>query len=162
MRQTSLQRNWMELVNGTKGRSGQQIDIWSAVFGPIGADGYFKPLFDKKTGVMDRSVAEYWRENYDLLHYLKKNWSTVGPKLVDKLHIYIGDMDNFHLDRATRELQEWLETTENPHHPGYFVWGDGKGHCYSGPGTQAQRLREMAEFGLRKKPRGTSTPWWRY
>lgn len=162
VRQTSLQRNWMELVNGTKGRSGQQIDIWSAVFGPIGDDGYFKPLFDKKTGVIDPSVAPYWRDNYDLLHYLQKNWSTVGPKLVDKLHIYIGDMDNFHLDRATRELQEWLATTENPHYEGYFVWGDGKGHCYSGPETQAERLRQMAEFGMRKKPAGATTPWWRY
>ena len=50
VRQTSQQRNYFELVNGTKGRSGEQIDIWSAVFGPIGKDGYFEPLFDKRTG----------------------------------------------------------------------------------------------------------------
>ena len=50
VRLTSKQRNTMELVNGTKGRSGQQLDIWSAVFGPVGDDGYFKPLFDKRTG----------------------------------------------------------------------------------------------------------------
>jgi enterochelin esterase-like enzyme len=37
-RQTSQQRNYMELVNGTRGRSGQQLDIWSAVFGPVGPD----------------------------------------------------------------------------------------------------------------------------
>ena len=62
VRQTSQQRNWMELVNGTKGRSGHQLDIWSATYGPLGDDGYFKPVFDKKTGVIDRSVAEYWKE----------------------------------------------------------------------------------------------------
>ena len=33
---TSQQRNYFELANGTRGRSGEQIDIWSAVFGPIG------------------------------------------------------------------------------------------------------------------------------
>jgi len=39
VRQTSEQRNHFELVNGTHGRSGEQIDIWSAVFGPLGEDG---------------------------------------------------------------------------------------------------------------------------
>jgi hypothetical protein len=37
-RLTSQQRNTMELVNGTRGRSGGQLDIWSAVFGPVGDD----------------------------------------------------------------------------------------------------------------------------
>ena len=54
---TSEQRNRWELANGTHGRSGEQLDIWSAVFGPIGEDGYFKPLFDKRTGVIDPAVA---------------------------------------------------------------------------------------------------------
>jgi hypothetical protein len=162
VRQTSQQRNWMELVNGTKGRSGHQIDIWSAVYGPLGDDGYFKPLFDKKTGKIDRTVAQYWKDNYDLLHHLQRNWRTLGPKLVDKLHIYMGDMDSFFLDRATRELQAWMKTTENPHYEGYFLWGDGKPHCWSGPVSQGQRLREMAMHGMRHKPEGTTTPWWRY
>lgn len=163
IRQTSQQRNWMELANGTKGRSGTgQLDIWSAVFGPIGDDGYFKPAFDKRTGVLDHSVTAYWKENYDLLYYLQRNWSTVGPKLVDKLHIYMGDMDSFFLDRANRELEAWMKTTENPHYEGFFMWGDGKPHCWTGPVTNAERLREMAEFGLRKKPEGTATPWWKY
>ena len=41
IRQTSDERNRFELVNGTHGRSGEQLDIWSAVFGPLGEDGYF-------------------------------------------------------------------------------------------------------------------------
>jgi hypothetical protein len=162
IRQTSQQRNYMELVNGTRGRSGHQLDIWSAVFGPIGADGYFQPLFDKRSGEIDPSVAEYWRENYDLLHHLQRNWTTLGPKLVDKLHVYMGDADNFFLDRATREMEAWMKTTRSPHYPGFFMWGDGKGHCWSGPVSTAERVREMAQFGLRKKPEGTTTPWWRY
>lgn len=162
VRQTAQQRAWMELVNGTKGRSGTgQLDIWSATFGPVGADGYFKPVFDPRTGVIDRSVAMYWKENYDILEYLKKNWPTVGPKLNDKIHIYMGDMDNFHLDRATRELEAWMKTTTNPRNEGYFVWGDQRGHCYSGPGGNIARLVDMAEHGLRHKPEGTTTPWWR-
>ena len=163
IRQTAQQRYWMELVNGTHGRSGTgQQDIWEAVFGPIGTDGYFKPAVDPRTGAIDHAVTQYWRDNYDLLYYLQRNWSTVGPKLVDKLHIYVGNMDSFFLDRATRELEAWMKTTQNPHYEGYFVYGDQKPHCWSGPGTSADRLREMAEYGLRKMPAGTTTPWWKY
>ncbi|HEV8363181.1 MAG TPA: hypothetical protein VGQ52_06665, partial [Gemmatimonadaceae bacterium] len=90
------------------------------------------------------------------------NWSTLGPKLVGKLHIYTGDMDSFFLDRAVRELEAWMKTTSNPHYEGYFLWGDGKPHCWSGPVSQAQRLKEMAMHGMRTMPQGTTTPWWRY
>ena len=162
VRQTSQQRNWMELVNGTRGRSGHQLDIWSAVFGPLGDDGYFKPAFDKKTGVVDPAVAAYWKEHHDLLEYLRRNWSTVGPKLVDKLHIYTGDADTYFLDRATRELEAWMKTTRDPHYEGFFMYGDQKPHCWSGPVTQAERLKEMAQHGLRHMPAGTTTPWWKY
>ena len=161
-RQTSQQRNYMELVNGTRGRSGQQLDIWSAVFGPVGADGYFDPLFDKRTGEVNPKVAQYWKDNYDLLEYLKRNWTTVGPKLVDKLHVYIGDADTYFLDRATREMEAWMKTTQNPHYEGFFMWGDNKPHCWSGPVSTAERLKEMAQHGLRHKPAGATTPWWRY
>lgn len=163
IRQTAQQRYWMELVNGTHGRSGTgQQDIWQAVFGPLGSDGYFKPAVDSRTGAIDHTVTQYWRENYDLLYYLQRNWTTVGPKLVDKLHVYVGNMDSFFLDRAVRELEAWMKTTQNPHYEGYFVYGDQKPHCWSGPGTPAERLREMAEYGLRHMPAGTTTPWWRY
>lgn len=163
IRQTAQQRYWMELVNGTHGRSGTgQQDIWQAVFGPIGADGYFKPLVDSKTGAVDPSVAAYWKEHYDLLYYLQRNWTTVGPKLVDKLHIYVGNMDSFFLDRAVRDLEAWMKTTENPHYEGFFMYGDQKPHCWGGPGTTAEKVREMAEYGLRKKPAGETTPWWKY
>ena len=162
IRLTSRQRNHFELVNGTKGRSGEQLDIWSAVFGPIGDDGYFEPLFDKRTGEINAAVAEYWRDNYDLLHYLRQNWAEIGQKLVDKLHIYTGTMDNFYLNNSTRDLELWMKTTENPHYEGFFMYGDGKGHCFIGPVTRAARLREMAQYIMRTNPDGATTPWWRY
>jgi len=163
IRQTAQQRYWMELVNGTHGRSGTgQQDVWQSTWGPIGADGYFKPAVDSRTGKIDHSVTDSWRENYDLMYYLQRNWSTVGPKLVGKIHVYVGNMDSFFLDRATRELQAWMKTTQNPHYEGYFVYGDQKPHCWSGPGTSADRLKEMAEQGLREMPAGTTTPWWNY
>jgi hypothetical protein len=162
VRLTSEQRNQMELVNGTKGRSGEQLDIWSAVFGPVGKDGYFEPLFDKKTGVINRAVADYWREHYDLLEYLKRNWATVGPKLVGKVHVYTGTMDNFFLNNSTKELEEWMKTTQNPHYTGFFLYGDGKGHCWQGPESTAERIKQMAVHIANHKPEGMTTPWWKY
>ncbi|KPK66261.1 MAG: hypothetical protein AMS21_02835, partial [Gemmatimonas sp. SG8_38_2] len=162
IRLTSEQRNRWELVNGTKGRSGEQLDIWSAVHGPLGDDGYFKPLFDKRTGVIDGEVAEYWRDNYDLLKHLKINWKTLGPKLAGKLHVYTGTMDTYYLNVAVKEMEAWMATTEDPHYPGFFMYGDGEGHCWSGPVSTAERLKEIASHALRHMPVGLTSPWWRY
>ena len=160
VRQTSEQRNHFELVHGTKGRSGEQLDIWSAVYGPLGADGYFQPLFNKRTGEIDPKVAQYWRDNYDLLEYLKRNWTTVGPKLVDKIHVYTGTADTYFLNNSTREMQEWMKTTASPHYEGYFLYGDGKPHCWAGPVNQGERMKEMAQHILAHKPDWATGPWW--
>ena len=162
VRLTVEQKNRFEHVNGTKGRSGRQMDIWSAVFGPVGPDGYYEPLFDKLTGHISDDVAGYWKEHYDLLAYMERNWSTLGPKILDKLHIYTGDMDTYYLDVGVVLLEQWMQQTTDPHYPGFFMYGDRQPHCWSGPVTQAERLKEMAQFILRKKPEGQTTAWWRY
>ena len=161
LRTTSRQRNYYELVSGTRGRSTEQQDIWQAVYGPLGDDGYFKPLYDKRTGRIDREVAEYWRVNYDLLEHLKRNRTTLGPKLIDKLHIYTGTMDTYYLDVAVREMEAWMKTTENPHYEAYFDYGLYRPHCYSGTASTAQRLREIATYGRSHGPNGWTSPWWK-
>ena len=50
--------NWSELVQGDHSRSGGQWDIWEATYGPVGADGYPQRIWDKKTGVIDKKVAD--------------------------------------------------------------------------------------------------------
>jgi Putative esterase len=159
---TSEQRNHMELVNGTHGRSGEQIDIWSAVFGPVGKDGYFEPPFNKRTGEINPEVAQYWKDHYDLLEYLKRNWSTLGPKLVDKLRIYVGTMDTYQLNIAVREMEDWMKTTENPHYEGFFEYGVGEPHCYTGQATTSERLVEIADFIAGKRPYVEAAPWWKH
>ena len=91
---TFEERNLVELVLGTHGRSAGQHDGWASVFGPVGADGYYKPLYDKATGVIDAEVAKYWRDHYDLRHILERDWATLGPKLRGKIHLTSGTMDN--------------------------------------------------------------------
>ncbi len=162
VRLTSEQRNHFELASGTRGRSGQQLDIWSAVYGPLGKDGYFEPLFDKKNGEVNPAVAQYWKEHYDITYYLQKNWPTLGPQLVDKIRIYVGTMDNFHLNEDVKTLQAWMKTTADPHYEGTFVYGEGKGHCYSGPLATPERLKEMAEHMLSKRPDHDTGQWWKH
>ena len=81
------QLSQLEAVLGTKVRSGQQLDAWNAVYGPVGDDGYPIPLWDNLTGVINHDVAEYLRERHDLRYYLEKNWEKIGPHLVGKLNI---------------------------------------------------------------------------
>jgi hypothetical protein len=160
VRFTSKQRNHMELVLGTKNRSGDQIDIFEAAYGPIGEDGYVKPLFDKLTGEIDSTVANYWKNHYDLRYYLEKNWSWLGPKLVNKLHIYTGDMDTFYLNNAVNLLEEFLKNTRNPYYAGLVEYGDGKPHCW-GPG-RTELFKIMADYITKNEPKGEATSKWKY
>jgi len=158
----------LEAVLGTRGRSGDQMDIFMSVYGPVGEDGYPDLLYDKWTGEINPEVAEYWRENYDLRHILERDWNTLGPKLVGKIHVYMGEMDTFFLDEATRLLEEFLEGTTDPYYRGFFEWGERAPHCYSGaaefPGqTSYQRvLPQMVERILETAPAGADVTSWRY
>jgi hypothetical protein len=134
-----------EAVLGTHGRSGQQLDVFFSTFGPIGADGYPVPLWDLNTGVINKDAVAYARDHgYDLTAYLKQNWSTLGPKLVNKIHVYVGDMDTYYLNLGVYDMQNFLKTTQNPHYEGTFVYGrPEKPHGWNGGITQAEMLRQI-------------------
>ena len=105
--------NRLELVLGTKTRSGQQWDIWEAVYSPQGPDGYPARIWDKRTGVIDRKVAEYWKEHYDLVLILRRDWNKgLGKKLEGKIHLYVGDMDNYYLNNAVYLAEDFLKSDE--------------------------------------------------
>ena len=59
-------------------------------------------------------MPEYWRENYDLGHILRRDWKKLGPKLEGKLHIYVGEADNYYLNNAVYLVEDFLKTTKNP------------------------------------------------
>jgi hypothetical protein len=160
IRLTIKQRNYLELVMGSKNRSGEQIDIFEAVFGPVGPDGYVKPLFDKRTGEIDPAVAEYWKENYDLRHILERDWAILGPKLVGKLHIYVGDMDTFYLDSAVRLLEKFLENKKDPYYDGVVEYGDRQPHCWGPWGADLIQL--MADHIRKNAPEGEDPKRWSY
>ena len=124
--------NQYELALGSRGRSGEQFDIWQAVYSPVGKDGYPQPIFDKETGVIDPAVAAYWKEHYDLRAILQRDWATLGPKLQGKLNVYVGSADTYFLTDAVYFLEDFLKTTTNPPYGGEVKYGDRAEHCWNG------------------------------
>jgi S-formylglutathione hydrolase FrmB len=95
----------MELVMG----HGGQLQSFEAVFSPRDRDGMPQGLWNRRTGEVDPNVAKQW-ERYDIRLVLERNWSTLGPKLSGKLHVFTGSMDTFYLNGAVALLKESLES----------------------------------------------------
>lgn len=165
MQEFSLQ----ESALGSHGRSGGQMDAFHATFGPVGADGYAAKLWDPETGEINPDVAKYWQEHYDLTGILKRTWSTLGPKLIGKLHITIGTKDTFYLDGAVRRMEDFLESTklpgEGPYYGGSVEYGNNEPHCYPGkiPPGQTLEMYYLPIFAahMRKMaPKGADVDSW--
>jgi hypothetical protein len=164
--------NQRESVLGSKGRSGDQWDIWQAVYSPVGPDGYPKPIWDKQTGLINREVADYWKEHFDLSYILRRDWKTLGPKVRGKLKIYVGDMDNYYLNNAVYLVEDFLKTVSDPPSDAEVDYGDRAEHCWNGDHTRSNaysRLRYHQMFiprimeQIRKNhPKDVDTLSWRY
>ncbi|NNK10953.1 MAG: hypothetical protein HKP08_06385 [Flavobacteriaceae bacterium] len=164
--------NHLELVLGDKSRSGQQWDIWEATYSPQGEDGYPQRLWDKMTGDIDHTVAEYWKENYDLRYILERDWENLGEKLRGKIHIYCGDMDNYYLNNAVYLMEDFLESTTDPYYDGEVKYGDRAEHCWNGDPEEPNHISRLRYNSMyipkimkriaESAPQGADLKSWRY
>jgi hypothetical protein len=164
--------NDYELALGSQGRSGEQWDIWEAVFSPVGKDGYPAEIWDKVTGVIHPDIAGYWREHYDLSYILKRDWATLGPKLRGKIHIYVGSADNYFLNDAVYYIEDFLKGTTDPPYEGEVKYGDRAEHCWNGdpalPNAVSRLhyntlyLPKILERMQKTAPPGADLTSWRY
>jgi hypothetical protein len=169
---TIKEMNQRELAEGSRTRSGEQFDIWEAVFSPMDADGYPKRIFDKYTGAIDTSVAHYWRDNFDLTYIINRDWPKIGGSLKGKIHIYVGDMDTYYLNDAVYTAEEMLKKLNNPNCNCVIDYGDRAEHCWNGDHTQPNyisRLRyhqmfikKWADEVKTRAPKGVDLKSWRY
>lgn len=152
--------NWYELTVADKSRSGGQWDIWEATYSPVGPDGYPQRLWDKKTGVINKTVAEAWKK-YDLREVLEKNWTTLGPKVAHKIHVYIGDMDSYYLNMGVRMLDEFFrERAKDPPFKGEVVFQPMAPHCWGPRGAELHQ--KMVNHIVKHAPKGADVTGWRY
>jgi len=169
---TVEQMNTRELVLGTKSRSGGQWDIWEAVYSPVGADGYPQRIWDKATGVIDPKVAAYWRDHYDLVHIMTRDWPTLGPKLRGKITLNAGLSDNVFLNNAVYLAEEFLKSATNPPAEATVDYGLRDEHCWSGDHEHVNAISrltysnrfipKLAEHWQKTAPSGADTKSWRY
>ncbi|HXR98028.1 MAG TPA: alpha/beta hydrolase-fold protein [Terriglobales bacterium] len=161
--QTMDRANHRELVLGTHGRSADQWDIWQAVFGPVGADGYPANIWDPLTGAIDHTVARYWHDHYDLDAWLDSHWATLAPKLDGKLHVHVGDMDSYYLDNAVYMMQATVEKHSDPKINADFDFGRKQPHCYDGTyGKMSEEqlyMPQMLDRILKTAPAGADLSW---
>jgi len=161
-----------EAALGSKGRSGEQFDIWQAVYSPVGDDGYPKQIINKQTGEIDHEVAAYWREHFDLRYILERDWPTLGPKLRGKIHIYCGSADTYFLNDAVYLMEDLLKQTTNPPYDGEVKYGDKAEHCWNGDPTlpnylsrlhyNTMYLPKILERIEKSAPEGADLTSWRY
>ena len=169
---TTQEANAYELALGDHGRSGEQFDIWQAVYGPVGADGYPQPIFNKATGEIDHAVAEYWRRHFDLEAILERDWAKLGPELAGKIHIYVGSDDTYFLNDAVYRMEDFLNSTKNPPYAGEVTYGPRAEHCWNGDPTlpnaysrlhyNTQYLPKILDRIQKTAPAGADLTSWRY
>jgi hypothetical protein len=169
---TTQSVNQYELALGSHSRSGEQYDIWQAVYGPVGEDGYPQPIFNKETGEIDPAIAAYWKEHYDLSAILQRDWPTLGPKLRGKLRIYVGSADNYMLNDAVYLIEDFLKTTTNPSYEGEVKYGERAEHCWNGDPNQPNYLSRLHYNTMylpiildrlqKTAPQGADLTSWRY
>lgn len=134
----------IELVLGRGDRwplSGKDWGAWNAVFGPRGSDGLPRALWDGRTGKIDRTVLDHWRQ-YDLRRVLEQNWTTLGPRLRGKIHIWVGDADDYFLNNAVHLLDRFLQQAKPPYE-GTITYAPGGGHTL-GAITEREQTQAMA------------------
>lgn len=87
---------------------GGQLRSFEFVFSPRGEDGHPIRIWNRQTGEINLELAEYWKA-YDVNLFLQQHWQQLEPQLRGKLHLYMGDQDNFYLEGATMLVKQTLD-----------------------------------------------------
>jgi hypothetical protein len=95
---------------------------------------------------------------YDLREYAQRNWATLGPKLAGKLHFFAGDMDDFYLNLAVYQFEQFTREAREPASDATFTYGrPTKGHSWHA-WTWAEFVRRFAADVRAKAPPGEAAP----
>lgn len=152
--------NHYELAVGDHSRSGGQWDIWEATYGPVGADGYPQRIWNKRSGVINHTVAAYWKQHYDLRNMLQTHWAELGPELAGKLHIYVGAMDTYYLNMGVHMMDAFLKKADHPRANATVVYQPMAPHCWGPRGGDL--IGRIVQYMDASAPAGADLESWRY
>lgn len=107
---TIREENRVEDVIGPGNTSAQQWDSWLAAFGHRLSAGGGRPadLFDPRTGEVDHAQLDRWAQ-YDIHRRLCGDPDRLLPILRDRVHVLVGDRDEFSLHHAVSILRSEVE-----------------------------------------------------
>jgi hypothetical protein len=121
--------------------------------------------------VIDRQVAEFWKENYDLRHILERDWQILGPKLRGKLFLFCGTMDNYYLNNAVYKMEDFLKKADPPA-DAFVDYGDRAEHRWNGDHENPNAISRLRYHTLylpkilkrieESAPAGADLKSWRY
>jgi hypothetical protein len=143
VRATNREAAAMEEVMGPGLTSAKQLAGWQAAFGPINASGDAPArLFDPVTGDIDPQVAQAWRER-DIGDMLRSRSEEYGPIFRDKIHIMVGDADNFSFNKSVELLAKDLRSLGYTGGSGYVVIEEGLEFGAAETQTRERMYNEM-------------------
>ena len=129
------------VMDDTLGRGGQ-LRSFEAVFSPLGDDGLPMKAWDRTTGIPNQEVIDYWKR-YDISRTLQQDWGKLKDRLAGKINVFMGDMDTFYLEGATRLLGERVQEMGIDASVEMFP---GKDHMnLVDPALKGRIMREMTE-----------------
>jgi hypothetical protein len=129
------------VMDDTLGRGGQ-LRSFEAVFSPLGDDGLPMKAWDRTTGIPNQEVIDYWKR-YDISRTLQQDWGKLKDRLSGKINVFMGDMDTFYLEGATRLLGERVQEMGIDASVEMFP---GKDHMnLVDPALKGRIMREMTE-----------------
>jgi hypothetical protein len=132
-----------ELLSGCAG----QIAGFQAAFSPASGDNY-RPMFDGDSGEVDLEVWQQWQEQNDLYLWAKQHPEQAREAFANRLHLFVGDQDEFGLAPPTQEFSALLSQLEIPHQ---FELQVGKTHGdYIQTETFLSEIWQMAYRGIHR------------
>ena len=95
-----------------------------------------------------------------MVQILRTNWATLGPKIANKLHVYVGDMDSYYLNDAVEKMNEFLTKADNPKFTGEVAFQRRAPHCW-GP-RPTELLQKITAQVEKVAPAGADMKSWKY
>ncbi len=144
----------LENVRGMGGSyvtSGGQWGVWNSVWGKPDRSGRAVPFWDPVSGKINRGAVNTAAKQYDLRRYCADNWKTLAPKLDGKIHLWVGERDDYFLNAGVHKFDDFLQNA-TPKITARVEYSPLAGHGWE-PRSRAAVLDEMLAAS-----RGSSQP----